>query len=458
MPEYTRKSRLLAPVESVFAWHERVGAFERLAPPWVDVRVVSRTGSIRDGDQLPFVAKQGPLRFRWQARHQGYQENRQFGDVARRSPFRAWEHIHRFEPDDSGASFLEDIVHWQLPLGRAGALGHRAVEHELERLFTFRHERTRQDLKRHLEMSGEPWRILLSGASGLVGRQLIAFLTSGGHDVTTLVRRTPRNTREIRWDPMAGQLEPNALEGFDAVIHLSGEDIAGGRWTEARKRKIVESRTRSTTLLAGHLARCARKPRVLLSASAIGYYGHRGEETLTEESPAGDGFLADTCRAWEGATAPASDAGIRVAHVRIGIVLAAAGGALRKMLPAWQLGLGGPIGSGEQVFSWIALDDLIGIFHFLLRAEGVHGPVNATAPKPETNEDFATILAEVLQRPCWARIPEQAIELLVGEMGTHLLLRGARILPSRLAQAGFQFLWPELDGALRFELGRMEES
>ncbi len=456
MPEHRRKSRLLAPVEAAFAWHGREGAFERLSPPWLDVRVLSRSGGIHDGGSVEFRAGRGPFGFRWRAVHEGYQENRQFGDVARRSPFRVWEHLHRFEPDDANACFLEDVVQWQLPVGRLGALAEPFVERELDRLFEFRHERTRHDLSR---ASGRaPLRVLISGASGLIGRQLSAFLSAAGSEVWTLVRRPPRTPREIRWDPMASVLDPTELEGFDAVIHLSGEDIAGGRWTRARRRLILESRTRSTPLLAGLLARCQQKPRVFVCASAIGYYGDRGEETLTEESGPGTGFLAETCVAWETASSAAEDAGIRVVRVRTGIVLSAQGGALRKMLPAWNLGLGGPVGSGQQLLSWIALDDLIGIYHFVLYADQVAGAVNATAPKPETNADYAELLAEVLERPFWARVPEQAIELLFGQMGRDLLLRGARVLPARLEEAGFQFLWPELEGALRFELGRADQS
>ncbi|MCC7142785.1 MAG: TIGR01777 family oxidoreductase [Candidatus Eisenbacteria bacterium] len=458
MPEFRSKSRLMAPVESVFAWHERPGAFERLVPPWVDVRILSRSGGVKDGGQLSFKLRQGPISVRWHAVHEGYQENRQFRDVQRKGPFASWEHTHRFEPDGETASYLEDLVYWQLPLGRLGRFGESLVAREIERGFTFRQERTRQDLARHRGVVDRgPLRILMSGASGLIGTQLAAFLEGGGHTIARLVRRAPRSPLEIRWDPDSGALDPAACEGFDAVIHLAGAGIADERWSPKRKQLILESRTRGTRLLAERLSLCARKPRCLLVASGIGYYGHRPEEPLTESSEPGTGYLPEVCLAWEDASKPAEAAGIRVARIRIGIVLAAAGGALSKLAPIFSAGLGGPVGSGQQVLSWIAFDDLIGIFHHALFHDELSGAINATAPNPVTNEDFSGTLAEVLGRASWARVPEQAIDFGFGEMGRRLLLEGARVLPAKLEQSGFPFLWPDLEGALRFELGRPEE-
>ncbi len=296
--------------------------------------------------------------------------------------------------------------------------------------------------------------VAISGASGLVGAALADFLEAGGHSVLRLVRRPAGGAREISWDPRQGAIEAGKLEGIDAVVHLAGESIAGGRWTAARKERIRSSRVQGTRLIAETLAHLARAPRTLINASAIGYYGDRGADPLDESSAAGAGFLADTCRAWEDATLPAERAGIRVVLLRIGVVLAAGGGALRKMLTPFRLGLGGPVGDGRQFISWIALDDLIGVIHHALFDTTLAGAVNAVAPGAVPNADFSRLLGRVLARPARLRLPKAVVSLAFGEMGRELLLAGARIEPARLARAGFCFRHGELESALRFELRR----
>jgi len=299
-----------------------------------------------------------------------------------------------------------------------------------------------------------PQRVVITGASGLVGSSLAGFLATRGHRVDGLVRRPPEaGSTDIRWDPATGTIDAAALEGADAVVHLAGESIAAGRWTPAHKRVVLRSRTDGTRLLAETLARLRRPPRVLISASAVGYYGDRGAEPLSEDSAAGRGFLADVCQAWEAAADPARRAGIRVVHPRIGMVLAAAGGALARMLTPFKLGLGGVVGNGRQYMSWIALDDLVGALHHLIFTDSISGPVNAVAPGPVTNREFTKTLSRVLRRPTLVPLPAPMVRLLFGEMGQALLLDGARVLPARLQASGFRFLYPDLESALRSELG-----
>ncbi|MBI3300786.1 MAG: TIGR01777 family protein [Deltaproteobacteria bacterium] len=298
-------------------------------------------------------------------------------------------------------------------------------------------------------------KILVTGASGLVGSALVPFLTTGGHAVTRLVRSQPRTgAAEVRWDPEAGILDTASLAGVDAVVHLAGENIAAGRWTAERKARIRDSRVKGTKTLCETLARLAQPPTVLVSASATGYYGDRGEELLREESASGSGFLAEVCRAWEAATEPAVQKGIRVVLLRIGIVLSPAGGALAKMLLPFKMGVGGVIGSGEQYMSWIGLDDVVGAIHHALMADTLRGPVNAVAPDAVTNREFTKTLGWVLGRPTVFPLPVFAARLAFGEIADELLLASTRVEPARLAATEYQFRHPDLEGALRYLLGR----
>ncbi len=295
-------------------------------------------------------------------------------------------------------------------------------------------------------------RVLVSGARGLVGTALTAVLRSGGHEVVALGRR-PGGPGTIVWDPIAGRLAARDLEGFDAVVHLAGEPIAG-RWTAARREAIRASRVEGTRLLSARLAELLRPPRVLVSVSAIGIYGDRGEESLDETSPPGTGFLADVCREWEAATAPAAARGIRVVMPRLGLVLAPGGGALARLLPAFRLGLGGPLGRGRAWWSWVALDDVVAVLERAARDEALAGPINLTAPHPVRNGEFARTLGRVLGRPARLPVPPPLLRVAFGEMARETLLAGARVHPARLLAAGHVFRFPELEGALRHLLGR----
>jgi uncharacterized protein (TIGR01777 family) len=292
-------------------------------------------------------------------------------------------------------------------------------------------------------------KIVVSGSTGLIGSALCSFLSANNHHVLRLVRKTTAGRDEIGWDPSSGKLDPAMLEGSDAVIHLAGENIAGGRWTEERKRRIRESRINGTRLLAQTLARLSNPPKSWISVSAVGYYGNRGEEVLDEKSGPGSGFLAELCREWETATESASGRGIRVVIPRLGTVLSPKGGALSLMLPVFRLGIGGRIGNGRQYMSWIALDDLMGIVDHAIRCESLRGPVNAVSPHPVTNLEFSKTLGRVLSRPVPFALPSFAARLAFGEMADEALLASARVIPARLRDSNYSFRFPELEPALR---------
>ncbi|HEV3469872.1 MAG TPA: TIGR01777 family oxidoreductase [Pyrinomonadaceae bacterium] len=297
-------------------------------------------------------------------------------------------------------------------------------------------------------------RIIVTGATGLIGSALVRSLLADGHAVTRLGRgaakgSAPPGVSDARWDPERGVIPAEGLEGHDAAVHLAGEPVAEGRWTEEKKRRIRESRVKGTRLVSETLAGLAGKPRVLVSASAVGYYGDRGAEVLTEESAPGGDFLSGVCREWEAAARPAAAAGIRVAHPRIGVVLDAEGGALPKMLTPFKLGVGGRLGDGRQYMSWITLADVVRVIRRLLDDEALSGPVNAVAPNPVTNAEFTKALGRVLGRPTLFAVPKFAARLAFGETADALLLASQRVEPARLKATDFRFSDPELEAALR---------
>jgi hypothetical protein len=293
-------------------------------------------------------------------------------------------------------------------------------------------------------------KIAVTGASGLVGRELVGALRRGGYEVLRLVRRATSTQDEVHWDPAGGTIDTAGLRGVAGVIHLAGDNVGSGRWTEAKKARIRDSRVRGTSLLAGALAELSPKPRVMVSASAVGYYGAHGDETVDESAPQGSGFLASVCGEWEAAARVARDAGIRVVHPRIGVVLAADGGALAKLKLPFLLGLGGRIGDGRQYMSWITLEDLVSALVFALELDALEGPVNFVSPTPVTNADFTTTLGRVLRRPAVLPVPKFALRLGAGsEMANEMLIGGARVIPTLLLAHGFHWKHTTLEPALR---------
>ena len=297
-------------------------------------------------------------------------------------------------------------------------------------------------------------RILVSGSHGLVGKAVIGSLSSDGHEIVRLVRGTPSGASEIEWHPNQGKIDAASLEGFDAVVHLAGESIASSRWSDEKKRAIRESRVKGTTLLSDTLARLSRPPAVFLSASAIGYYGDRADELLTEKSLPGNDFLASVCIEWESATKAAVQKGIRTVHTRFGIILDAEEGALAKMLTPFRMGIGGRIGHGRQWMSWIAIEDVVNALEFLIEDKTVSGPVNFVAPNAATNAEFTKTLGRVLSKPTLFPVPAFGVRLAFGEMADALLLGSQRVEPRVLTERGYVFRWPRLEEALRHLLAR----
>lgn len=415
--------------------------------------MVSGEEEPRVGAHLVADLSLGPARQRWISEVCEYIPGERLVEVQIKGPFAHWQHVHAFLPESDNVSTLSDEVEYALPLGAAGeVLGSSWVRHELLRIFRYRHRRTADDLALHAAYADRPrLTVAITGSSGLLGGELAAFLSSGGHRVLRIVRHSPRAADEIFWDPRRALLEPELLEGVDAVVHLAARSLNALRWTSGVKREILASRIEGTSLIARTVARTESKP-VLITNSAIGYYGDRGDELLDERSPLGSGFLAEVCDGWERSLAPARDAGVRVVILRTGVVLSGHGGALPRMLPAYRTGLGGPLGSGRQWMSWIALQDYIGIAYRALFDRGLNGPVATVAPHPVTNRDFIAALTRVLHRPGVIPLPEAALRATLGEMGARMLLDSTRVVPTRLAEAGHVFRYPDVEEALRAEL------
>lgn len=437
-----------APRDEVFAWHARPGAFRRLSPPWQPMRLVTESTSLQDGSStLAF-----PGGVRWVADHQAdsYDPPRRFVDAIGSDGLSSlpprvvgrWRHTHEFEDAGDNRTLVIDRVDSPVP-GFA-----------LRAMFAYRHRQLAEDLAAH-RLAGEhglaPTTVAVTGSSGLVGSALTAFLSTGGHRVIRLVRRSARTEGERQWNP--DDPDPELLTGVDAVIHLAGASIAG-RFTDKHRKAIRDSRIDPTR----RLAQLTAPTQIFISASAIGYYGYdRGDETLTENSQRGDGFLADVVAAWEDATTPAERAGARVVAVRTGIVQSPAGGTLRLLRPLFNAGLGGRLGDGRQWLSWIGIDDLVDVYHRALWDSSLSGPVNAVAPQAIRNEDYTRTLAHVLHRPAVLPVPALGPRLLLGAQGAReLACASQRVSPARLSRAGHRFRRPDLDSALRHVLGRVK--
>lgn len=456
---FEQRSPMPVSAAELFAWHMRPKAFVRLTPPWQDVRLEVDPGPMRVGAEpiisVPIV---GPFRKRWHARITEIDEGAGFVDEQVSGPFGSWRHAHRFEADATDSSSLVDCVDYRLPFYPFGQVAAGPIRRDLERLFGHRHRRTLSDLRRHLDdgprdAEGRPrsLRVAITGASGLVGTQLEAFLFTGGHEVRRLVRREPApGSNEFRWDPAGGTVDPAALEGVDAVVHLAGATI-NQRWDAAGKARILNSRVQGTTTIAKAIAAMDTPPAVLVSASGTGYYGHR-DAIVGEDAPQGEGFLAEVAGAWEASTAAASEAGVRVVRARLAVVLTPAGGALEQMLGVFRMGLGGPLGGGQQGFSWVSLDDVIGGMYRAISDDQIRGAINLAGPEMVTQREFAKTLGSVLGRPAFFPVPAGLLRAALGEMSA-ALLEGVRATPDTLTRVGYRFEAPTLRDCLRQGLG-----
>jgi uncharacterized protein len=442
----TYSSVVAAEPDEVFDWHTRPGAITRLMPPWQPVRVAQEAQSVRNGRAVLVF----PGGLRWVASHDPdcFDEPRQFADVLEPplGNLLRWRHTHQFAPAVSRGTLVTDIVATRIPA------------RVLRPMFGYRHRQLAADLVVHArarEVCPQPLTIAITGASGLIGSNLAALLTTGGHRVIKLVRHVPHQPDEREWRP--DDPDPELLAGVDAVVHLAGASIAG-RFTADRKGKILFSRTGPTRALAALAAKLPGGLRAFVTASAVGFYGaDRGDEILTESSERGDGFLADVTSAWEEAAGPAAAAGIRTVQVRTGIVQTPRGGVLRLLYPLFETGLGGPVAGGTGWQPWIEIDDLLDIYLRAVTDPALAGPVNAVAPSEARNSSYTRTLGHVLGRPAVIPVPAAGPRLLLGAEGARELAEASqRVRPAALAAAGHRFRFPELDGALRHVLGKSD--
>ncbi len=452
------RRRLEHPRDEVSAWLDRPGALTRLTPPGLASAEEPAEGGTREGRLVGVRLGPGvlpdPLRPRWLLRHADQDPPARFVDQQVRGPWRTWRHEHGLEEEGSG-TLVHDRLEFELP--RMLERWEPRAEHLVRRALDFRARQLRDDLAFHAARAHQGrLTVAIAGASGLIGTQLAALLRTGGHTVLPLVRRPAASPEEISWDPGAGRLDPADLEGVDVVVNLGGRSIAT-RWTSAARQEIRASRLEGTALLARTLADLHDGPRALVQASAIGYYGPRrpGEE-LTEHSDPGQGFLAEVVRDWERATAPAQEAGLRVALLRTGLVLSDGGGSLLPQLPLFLAGLGGRLAAREAMLSWITLDDMVRAYAHAVLSTTTEGPLNAVAPGVVTAGEFARTLGTVLHRPALLPVPAAGPALVLGRAGADELIRTDQdVSGARLQGSGFDPAHPELEQALRHVLRRM---
>ncbi|MGX7730270.1 TIGR01777 family oxidoreductase [Rhodococcus sp. 2H158] len=450
----TYSSVVDAPRRDVFDWHSRPGAVRRLLPPWQPLRVITESDSLESGRAVLGL----PGGLRWIAVHQpdAYDPPARFVDSVGRDGLTSlptgivmsWRHEHNFEALGGRRTRVTDRVDTPVP------------ESLLKQTFLYRHRQLADDLAAHQwshEQGVRPATVAVTGTSGLVGTALTAYLSTGGYRVVSLVRGEPRGDDERRWDPDAPA--PDLLEGVDAVVHLAGASIAG-RFSDAHKTAIRDSRIEPTRLLADLAARTPNGPATFVSASAIGFYGYdRGDEPLTEDAQRGTGFLADVVADWEAATAPAAAGGLRVVLVRTGIVQTPRGGPLQLQRPLFEAGLGGRLGTGRQWLSWIDLDDLLDVYHRALADPRIVGPINAVAPEPVRNDEYTRTLARVLHRPALLPVPGFGPRLLLGEEGAREVATADQcVVPRCLVDHGHRFRRPKLEACLRHQLGHIVEN
>jgi uncharacterized protein len=455
---FSKKSTFPFNVKDLFNWHENLGAFDRLNPPWNSVEVLSSDYSIKDESKIKIGLPIGPFSIPWTLKHSGYEKNSQFIDKTfSGGPFSEWTHQHLFSENDNCSSTLEDIISFKLYLGNKFISP--LVLKDLNKVFNYRHQILRQDLERHKIVGNNKLKIGITGANGMIGRSLTSFLSTGGHEIIKFVRNFSTQKKEFNecyYNPYSPN--PNIFEGLDVLILLAGEPIASSKWSNSKKQEIIASRSIATKCICDSLNKCINPPNLLISTSGINIYGTKRDELLNESSTTGTGFLAEVCKKWEDSVTSATKMGIRTVILRFGIVLSPNGGALGKMLTPFMLGGGGVIGSGKQYLSWITLRDLIYLIHSVIFSK-ISGTFNAVSPVPVSNFEFTKTLGKVLNRPTIIPIPESLIKLIFGEMGKETILSDLKVSSKKLQSelTNFSFLDISLEEGLSFMLGRYTE-
>jgi len=439
-------------VDKLFGYHEKPGVLRRLTPPWVNAEVLREPENLYAGSSAIIRLKQFGIKLNWEARHTEYDKNRFFKDVQIKGPFRFWQHSHYFKNISAGSSKLTDFVEYELPLSNvldipAGGL----VRRELERMFRYRHSVIKNDLS-VIDKYDVPYKkILISGTGGVIGSELADLLKMMGHKVYKLIRRKSGREDEIVYEPYSGYIS-DSLEGFDIVIHLAGDPIGKGRWTDNKKKLIRESRIDTTRFLVERIKQLKRKPEVFFSASAIGYYGDRGETEVNEESEKGTDFISDLCWDWEEEALKLKDT-CRVVTGRFGVVLTLKGGALKEYYNFYRFGLGFKIGSGEQWISWISLDDALYSVLECIFNKQIQGAVNIVSDLPFKQKVFAETLAKFMKRPVPLKLPPSFISGLFGQKGKEILLAGSKVIPVKLKEQKHHFFYNDLNAAFAHIMG-----
>ncbi len=448
---FVTRVRLKETPEAVFEWHQGRGVVERLTPPWIAYDHLVRRGGLEVGATTSMTLKWGPFSVDWHSVHTRCVEGSLFTDTMEKGPFHSFEHTHCFEAAEGGGCLLTDSLSYRLPVDRLShpVMG-SVVERDLERMFRYRHLITARDIaSRMADGSASLKTVVVSGASGVIGSVLVPWLRSQGHRVLTLVRRKTVGDMEIFWDPARGILDPMSLEGCDVIIHLAGENIGDGRWTPEKRARIIRSRVDGTALLARTASRLEQAPPLFLCASAVGYYGNRHGVAVTESDPSGEAFISEVCRQWEAAAeAHWTRPGGRLVILRIGVVLTPSGGAMKRLLPLFKMGLGGGFGRGDQYMSWVSMEDVLGAMAHIMGTPDLSGPVNLTAPHPLTNRRVTEALARGVHRSVFINLPSGLVTAMFGDMGREVLLDGVKALPHALLQSGYQFIHPTLDALL----------
>ena len=463
---YKSELEVPVPVDQLFSWHENPGAFERLTPPFEPVKVKKRKGGI-DGGEVHLQMKLGPIPLPWVARHHDYIKNEQFLDEQVSGPFASWNHAHLFEKIDAKSSKLIDKIDYKLPFGTVGkTFGGAFAEQKIKQMFAYRRNITKNDLVSQSKYSGLPLNIAVTGGSGLIGSQLKPYLTTAGHSVENIVRGRPQKG-ELSWN-LENKTMSN-LSGKDVVVHLAGEPISkplGGMiplpWTKWKRNEILKSRVEGTKLISEHIASLNNPPKVMICASAVGYYGDRGEDLLSESEESGDDYFSHVVSEWEKAAQPAIDAGIRVVFLRIAPVMSPLGGALQVLGNAARLGSSPPVAGGKQWWSWISLDDVVDVIYHSIINEKLSGPVNVASPNPVRQKEWASTLAKVI----WGRfgpltglipVPGFVLKSVLGEFGDVLALSSIKIDSSKLLDSGYEFRFENLEDCFRHLLGKRTE-